>query len=296
MPMNRAHFLLTMLAVAKVGRVGMKFGKRLKHAKFVKKIGTRIKTRRSNRRARNAAKKGSRIQGSVPKTAKTGNSLAASQFGHPYGASDGIKRWVAKDQNYAIVTRNLQVEALLNIPPQTTATGQEHFREKDRVNLHGIKLTWRLINNLADSLLTVNYAIVSPRSRGTGIAVDDWFRNNDTTLGRDFTIALNNMEMSTLPINPDLYTVFVHKRFKVAPSGDTVSPTRQFAIAYKNWMEIDHYLPIRRQIRFQDSAPTSQLYVCWWVDGYNNPGGTASITTTTGNPISLKAVVFYKDS
>lgn len=284
-----------MLATAKVGRVGMKFGKRLKHAKFVKKIGTRIKTRRSKRRARNASKRNSRIPGTTQKTAKTPNALAASKFGHPYGASDGIKRWVAVDQNYAIVTRSIQGTPLLNIPPQTTATGQEHFREKDRVNLHGIKITFRLVNIFLDTLLTVNYAIVSPNSRGTGINVDDWFRNNDTTLGRDFSTTMNNMEMSTLPINPDLYTVFMHKRFKVAPAGDQ-SATKQYALAYKNWLEIDHYLPIRRQLRFQDAAPTNQLYVVWWLDGYNNPGGVASITTTTGNPIALKAVVYFKDA
>jgi len=299
-----------MLALAKVGRVtgrtGMKAFKALRKSKILAKGRERRHERRQERKRKREdikSKKSERNENILQMNSMTqtttqtegSTSAATARFGNPYMKTSNVKRFVGYDQTIQLKQRSLESAPLLNIPRQTTAD-EINYREGHKIDLAGIKIHFRLINTLPDTLLTVNLAVLAPYARGQLVDINDFFRNNDSTLARDFSISMNNMEMSTLPINTDLYHVLMHKRFRVSGTADVVTAgTRRFAVAYRNHLDFEHWLPIKRQVRFQDDLCLNSLWFVWWLDGFGNPINVAA-STSTDYPLSLKTIAYYRDA
>lgn len=216
---------------------------------------------------------------------------STTNIGYPIGVGTA-KRHVKIDTRTDTPTRILQVLEASDIPKQTTSDEHDR-RDGDIIRLLGIQIIFRIVNSLSDVPLTVNYCMIAPRARNNdAVVATDFFRDNATGRGRNFDTTLSNMDMSTLPINTDMYTILYHKRTMIMQGANT--PTGRFHSKTKDsWHEFNHYQEIKRQIRYEDNVTISPVFFAWWIDGYFNP--PSATTVANAATVTLKAITYFKE-
>lgn len=132
-------------------------------------------------------------------------------------------------------------------------------RDRDVIYLAGFKFCMTFNVNKG---LYLNVALVSAKHRAT-ISDIDWFRNyTGTARAKNFNSTdLTTHERHCLPINTDDYTVHWHQRWIQFGGNASTLPNRN------NPTEIQKWVPINRQIRFDSETNTSaetQFRLVWW--------------------------------
>lgn len=184
--------------------------------------------------------------------------------------------------------RSLESFGLLNL---VKGSGIDD-RERNMVNFRGVNVCMEIENtfNLIQGRpLYLNVAVLTPKALAApaSIPVSDFFRNSGA-LNRsiDFSNSLSASEFHCLPINTDLYDVVKHKRHMIGPYTSTEGA---------NCIAIKMYIPVNRQIRYEDAGTTpvgKNLFLCYWVDFLGNPGGA---TPTTCGRISHDITKYFKE-
>lgn len=173
-------------------------------------------------------------------------------------------------------------------------------RLRDIIYLSGIKLCMSITNTSGvggqfDNLY-VNVALISGKNRGQ-LDGTDFFRNyNGNSRGIDFTNAsLTGYDRHCLPLNGDEIVVHFHQRKLLMGSYQTSVPSSK-DIAGKFW-NIEQYIPIKRQIRFEGDGATSEtpFKLVWWC-GKQGDGITASQTPVAGSmSVETRMVYYFKE-
>lgn len=238
---NRASIARAARAMARGGRyVGRKY--------------KRYKARRSSKYGR--PKKKMRLIGNRP------------------GSSTAKKRLQLFDsQAQGLSTRTLYSHSLTEVPAQTTAD-EIDARNRDVVNLRGVKFCWE-VRHSSNIPMYMNWAVVSPRA-GNSIDSTDFFRAYTGTRNQDFSVSLSSNELHCLPINTDKYIIFTHKRYRMAAL-DSITYQQNRGATY---LVIQKYLKIKRQLRFDGIATTPEgrsLFVVYWFDQFMRDINTAPV-------------------
>ena len=148
-------------------------------------------------------------------------------------------------------------------------------RERDVINLRGIKLCWEFdsLNSTQEQYL--NFAVISNKRDPTTtiVSTNRFFRGFNTVRGVDFPSVDNMHDKYCRPINTDEWNVHMRKRMRLRPTNETVgSHTRS----------VVHYLKLNRQIRFSNvGEPSAYLHCVWW-------SGPCGINKSTQNPDQFK--------
>ena len=203
-------------------------------------------------------------------------------MGHPSGTATA-KTDTGTQNTLLTSTRTLNFEQLINL----TRGDNINARERDIIDLRGFKVCIQMQNLRLSTPMYVNVAIVSSKFDPTSSpSVTGFFRGQDATRGDDFSTSLQSLEFHCLPINTDKYFIQTHRRYKLAAFN-----TDQVDYAMKEF-----YVPIKRQIRFDNSASGSlnrQFYLVWWCDTLLAPGGAAAIPSAFN--FQYKVVTYYRE-
>lgn len=198
------------------------------------------------------------------------------------------KRCVQMKTDRSVATRTLYAEKLTEIPH--TTTNSINGRQRNVVNLHGFKITWT-VRNTGSQAMNVNYAVVIPRSQNT-VDTEDFFRDNTTSRGRDFAIALTGTDFHHSAINIDKYYVLMHKRFTISPG----SAGPDVDTGGRNWEHIQQWVSCKRQLRWESTTDTDPIgrtaHFVYWCDTNMAPSG---LPTGTGFNEQIELVTFFSE-
>lgn len=170
-------------------------------------------------------------------------------------------------------TRTIYLTDMTLIP--RASFGARNQRERNVLFLTGCKIDMEVLNTTT-SPMYFNVAIVSPRTT-TIVSTQNFFRNNGNGSSRSttFDTSLRGLDVHTYAINSDLYTVLMHKRFRLGPKNNE----DDYAEANgRNYMNFTHWKRIGRQFRYNsnsDSNAEKPCFFIYWSDFFGAPGGTA---------------------
>lgn len=177
---------------------------------------------------------------------------------------------------------------LINVIPKTT-TNEIDKRQRDVVNLRGIKLQMEWRNN-SNEPLQCHWCILCPKYR-QGIENSEFFRGHDNVRAVDFANTQSSTQFWTRPINTDDYTIIAHKRFTLAPKDGGVAYNAE---GPKNFRTVNRYIKIQRQCRYDgDELVNGRLWLCYWADKFMTPAGTAGATSAYG--ASHRILTYFKE-
>lgn len=199
---------------------------------------------------------------------------AMRRVGNPVGSSS------AKWDQLKVGLTNMSPEVLNQLPllditkVLSTVPGSPYNRRmSDQINMRGIKfcMNFRVESAMGTAKAWMNIAVISPKTDLTSSSIipnTEFFRH-PTGDRRDIDFndpSLNNVDYRCCGINTDRYNV--HKR-QVLTLGPTQS-TEGFKERY-----LEFYMPIKRQVRYQDSSSFPEgknMYLVWWFS--TSDGGT----------------------
>lgn len=184
------------------------------------------------------------------------------------------KRTVVKDANAQIDTRTLYNQVMNDIGPTVGGGTDINLRERDMVRLTGVKLCMELKNN-ADTPIYFNWALVyDKRSNDTvgTVSVADFFRGNGSTRAKDFGTDLSAIEFHCNPLNSDRFTVLKHERHTL---GKAIAGTTNYTDTKNSFKSVNRWIPIKRQIRYEDGEAQSKVWLLYWCDRMLNPPAQA---------------------
>lgn len=223
--------------------------------------------------------------------ARRAKASVRTKIGERVGKSTAKKHVIDNTGGNSCDTRKLYARPLIEITHNPNNDIDD--RQRNIINLRGLKLCLYMQNNTGNSTLFVNVAVIWDKKGNQEIGsyanttVPDFFRQHQGGAARsqDFGVALSALEFHCLPINTDRFGVLMHKRFKLAPTA--AQSTGQKSPNLSSFRTIMKYVKIKRQLRFQNtniSIPESgQLYVVHWCDAIGTSfggGGLANAMTT----------------
>lgn len=217
-------------------------------------------------------------------------SFRATNFGDRPGTGTG-KRHVTSEIN----ALPLDTSTLYSYGITDIAQGDDiNNRERRMVNLRGFKLCMELENDHTTPMY-INIAVLCPRDGAAGVVNGDFFRGSSTARALDFDDAgITGMEYHCLPINSDRYTILKHKRYRLDPSSEA---------AYKNsngtnFKNVDWYIPIKRQLRYNnqptnDQPENGRCFLVYWFAPFQASAGAVAITGVVN--VSQRVVAYFRD-
>lgn len=166
-----------------------------------------------------------------------------------------------------------------------------NVRQREVVNCRGFKICMSARNS-AKAPLYWNVAVLSPKNAGS-ITAANFFRSDGESRARDFDLTLNSLEFHCLPINTDKFYILKHKRYRLAPEPANSGTSGLYTQSQgKNYVNVDWYVPLKRQLRYDDPESTSPIdgatYLVHWCDTFNvaeNSGTAASAMQITSRHI-----------
>ncbi|ALY05859.1 hypothetical protein [Ctenophore-associated circular virus 2] len=219
---------------------------------------------------------------------------ARAQIGERRGTATAKKHAISDTDPTAYGTRVLNSVELTAIPSQQNQGSVDiDLRSRDLAYINGWKFCIELRNNLTEPLY-INLAVVVPKHNAT-IDPNIWFRG----YGIDRAIAfdpstLNSNDFHCRPLNPDAYHILMHKRYRL--NGDTDTATYAHNSG-RNFMNLNLWVPLRRQIRFDESTGTGaqngRCFFVWWCDKYMSNTGT--VTTAASLQMSKRIICYFRD-
>lgn len=203
-------------------------------------------------------------------------------MGHEPG-SGTAKTDTASKNTLSTNTRVLNQTPLINI----TRGDNINARERDVIDLRGFSICVGGQNNLTGLPLLVNVAVLSSKFDPTSVpVVEDFFRGEGSARGDDFDTNLQATEFHCLPINTDKYFVQAHHRMKLS----------RFGVNAQDHFQKKFYVPIKRQIRYDNSSGSSlnrQFYLVWWCDAHLDPATSPARTAALN--FQWKAVTHFRE-
>lgn len=167
-------------------------------------------------------------------------------------------------------------------------------RERDMVNLRGfhVCLSYR---NVTSEPVVINVAIVHDRREADGgaqpIAEEDFFRGSGTQRAIDFGEQLTGQQMNCLKMNSDRFIILKRKKLLVA-NVPPATPGGYYNGVSKNWKEYKMWMPLKRQLRYEDGNCQTPLALIWWMDGPFTPANTVAIS---GIETFAHVVTYFKE-
>lgn len=168
-----------------------------------------------------------------------------------------------------------QVGDFCQISEVDQGNAQLNRRERDIIDLKAIKYSYRFQNRGLSPLMVNTALLVAYDSGGAGSG--GFFRTGQAgQRGVDFDFNLSATDIHTLPVNTSKYDVLHRESFILGPNGQTnqIDGGTRFNDATPNWKLISKYMPVNRQIRYQDngSPETRIVLVIWAVHMDHTPG------------------------
>ena len=207
---------------------------------------------------------------------------------------DTAKTHTAEDSlNDNLETRQLYQENLLNIE-RAVSTNNIDQRQRDIVNVAGIKLCFMVRNNTTNPLL-FSYAVIQPKvGQPFEDNAPDFFRGTGNTRSFDFNGNYNTLDYYCRPINSDKFNILMHKKLKVPPKSQSVSqlynPNSGLNLKLRR-----HYLKINRQFRYQTNSAllvTPTIYFVYWADV---PMQEQNATATPAFTFQRRFVTYFRE-
>lgn len=168
--------------------------------------------------------------------------------------------------------KQLVQKELVDIPK--TTTNSIDSRQRDMVNLRGIKICFMIKNNHTDGIpCYFNWAIITPKALdtgATGVPTTDFFRGEGNARGQDFTNTLDWLDLYCRNINTDKYQIHTRQRHRIAGvwNAQDNAPTTtndKVNVGLAGERMIEKYIPINRQMRWNDTVhPEKNIYMVWW--------------------------------
>lgn len=152
-------------------------------------------------------------------------------------------------------------------------------RLRDVVEFRGMRLCIRVKNINSAQNMYFHWAVISPKQDGTaGVATENFFRSDVPSVtgrGQDFDNTLDAQQLHCLPINPDKWNIITHKKYNIGQ----FAATSAYARSNDAFREINMYIPIKRQLRYDSDnfaqACTTPIWFVYWGARWNTLGGTA---------------------
>jgi len=221
---------------------------------------------------------------------------ARRRIGHKKNKSNS-KRQLIKQDPVAQPSDTLNQNILTNLG--SAATLSRNTRETDSVNIAGWKICLNFRNN-SDQPLYVNVAVVSPKDQLTAsIPTSDFFRSDASQRGINFDDAgLNALQKHCMAINTDLYNILWHKRFKLAGQYDS-SPgpdPSHFSSGYPSYMTMEKFVPLKRQLTFDNTASQAADDTVWLVMWHNHQHDGTGITPASNLVVGKYITTFFRES
>lgn len=186
--------------------------------------------------------------------------------------SDG---YVARDSNDLIAINPL------NVARVSTTNQDINTRLTDVIYLSGFKVNVTVLNNLeavTANQLYFNIALLSTKAGVSTITGTDMFTSGGGT-ARSYSfdnVNYSSLERHQDPINSDNYVCHWHQRYLLSPNQQACQGPQSGSWPYV--VPISAFIPIKRQIRFDDAAANSaepQFRVVLWCglvgEGYSDP-------------------------
>lgn len=161
---------------------------------------------------------------------------------------------------------------LLNII-KSTANGAYDRRLHDQLNFRGIKfcMNFRCEGALGTAKAFMNVAVISPKSdiSSADIIPNASFFRDPSGTRRDIPfgdVSLTSLDYYCTTINTDKYRIHKRMKMEIGPSASTEGHKEKY---------IEWYMPIVRQIRYNDNNQTPEgknMYLVWWFS--SSDGGT----------------------
>lgn len=226
------------------------------------------------------------------KTPNRRNKFSPKSIGENVGSSN--TKQVAARANFNMLGWTLYTQDLTFIARGATLSE----RQREVVNLRGFKIDamFRTItqstgSGLPSDIYFLNVAVIAPHERkATSEYPTEFFRTRDSTDTRDtnFASTLGSIDLHTLPINTDKWTVLKHKRYKM--------PT--FASGIPGWTQnIDMYIPLNRQLTYSGTAAetcNTPVYFAYWVcRGYSSAQVDATVQFTD---VQYRTTTFFRET
>lgn len=224
-----------------------------------RKIGRGLS--RAWRNKRQPAKRLKRTRHNTVKSART-------NVGEPIGTSNS--RRFASATSTSTESDASRSDRLLNwelIAHPSGWGGIPNQRERNIIRLGGFKLCMEFTAGQSlligganrDRQVTINVCVLSQKFDPTDTTLDNthFFRANDgVNRAIDFDVVARSIDFHCLPVNTDKFNIHMHHRTYLSGESIEHGPTVR---------RIMKYIPINRQIRYDDSnKPSTQFFLVWW--------------------------------
>lgn len=249
---------------------------------------TMKRARTGVRTARNVYGAATRIQRAWRRSRKARGRLK-HRIGKPRSTANSKRRTMYSEDNL-ISTRTLYFRNLVDIPKGTTNSINE--RDRHICYISGFKLCFELLNR-GTPPMCMNLAVVyDKRSNDTvgTVSTSDFFRGGGSGRASDFSNSLSSNEFRCLPMNKDRFTILWHRRIMLGTDDGA-----GFSVGnHNNYRVLDKWLPLKKQITWEDGDAQSKIWLLWWCDGFD----IAAAATPLANQatVNLRAVTYFRET
>jgi len=186
---------------------------------------------------------------------------------------------VSEQKNTSLATKSTRTQYVQNLCTVSSGTTRS-TRERGVINCRGFRICMSAVND-QNVPMYLNVAVVHGKVDETAVGTPNFFRSPETSRAKDFDNTLSSLEFHCLPINTDKYTILKHKRFILGPE-TTVAGDFATGVT-KNWTNIDWYVKLKRQLRFDDSINTTpvsgNVWLVYWADLWSANSNTTAVAT-----------------
>lgn len=213
------------------------------------------------------------------------------RIGFPKGTATSKRAATVTNTGDPLSTRTLYYENLVNIAK--TSTNEIDKRQRDNAYISGFKICYDVLNYSVNPVL-LNVAVVYDKRSNDGtviMALDDFFRSSEgNNRAKDFSITLDANEFHCLPLNTDRFSVLKHGRFTLGPTQSAT--VGAYTVNRENYKSIMWWVPLKKQIRYNDGNAQSKVWLIWWCDKFQAGTGVAAVTI---GQTQIHAVTYFKE-
>jgi len=217
-------------------------------------------------------------------------SLVVRRRGIGHRVGSGVAKRVSLDVDASSEpTRTFQWFELTQI--QKSINDNIDRRQRDVVNLRGFNICMTFRNKLNVPLM-FNVCVLHDRRQAgiaSALANGDFFRGNGTERAVTFDAALGGIDLYCKKLNTDRFIVLKRKKFAVA--GRLIQDYTYGDM--KNWRNLNMWIPIRRQLRFEQDRCQTPIILVWWFDAPD----TAPLAGATPDAVetSVRSVTYFRE-
>jgi len=237
-----------------------------------------------------------RVRGSG-QAAKKRRNFTAQSIGYPAGISGSSKsNQVGQSNVQSRQTKTLNSEiTLFNNISQATALNEINGRQRRTIYAGGLKLCMEVLNGNPSQPMYFNVAILNNK-QGPGNLANDFFRNQGINANReiDFSSTLSSNELHCLPINTDKFNVLWHKRYLLGPASTAENADYGGYDGMPSFQSINAYVPIKRNIRYNNSgfAQDSDVCMVYWGAPF---GGNSDEPPSGELQVGYRIIAYFRE-